>query len=734
MRALALVLTGVLLAAGCGGDGGDRAWPATASMPDVLREEARAARDAAADFPPFLLNDEQAALAARRPVPDRPRAVYRRALVFLRGGRTDEAIALLSRGDTASWSREHAELLAVAHLRRGEEANCLAAGHAPEVCILPFRGGAVHADPEPARRAAVLLRRAAALDTTDLDARWLLNVAHHALGTYPEGVPPAFLIPGLDGAASGAAGVPRLQNTAPERGVADARLSGGVALDDFDGDGDLDLVTTSWGLDDPVRYAVNDGRGHFVDRTREAGLADITGGLNLVHGDLDNDGDLDVLVLRGAWLGERGRWPNSLLRNDGGTFSDVTFAAGLRTGRPTQTAALADVDGDGWLDVFVGNESHRGVDAPSELFLNNRDGTFRDVAEASGLRLSAFVKGAVWTDVDADGRPDLYASVLGGPNRLFLNRSEGGTVRFEEAPDAAGAAAPESSFPAAVFDWDQDGADDLFVAPYPPRGFSDGSGVAAGAALEALGRPHEGEATRLFRALGGAFSDVTAAAGLGAFAAPTMGLNVEDLDGDGWVDLYAGTGAPSFGALVPNRLLLGGPDGRFTDVTYASGTGHLQKGHAVSFGDVDGDLDPDLYVVTGGSYSADTSPNLLFENPWQDRGWVVLRLEGRRANRSAIGAHVAVHLREPGGTRRTLWRTVGAGGSFGSNSLQLEVGVGDAEVDRVEVAWPGSGTRSTFRGVTRGGRYRLVEGADAAEPFAIAVDAPAGSHPGGHGH
>ena len=722
MRPLAVLTLALAALAAC-----DRA---PQPMPEVLAAKAREMRRAADQPLNFLINREQAARWADRPLTGRGRygTVLGRADLFLRAGRTAEAIALLTASDSATWSPQHTMLLGVAYLRQGEEANCLVAGHAAEVCILPFRGAAVHADPGPAQRAAALFARVLAADSTHGDARWLLNVASQALDGLPAGVPPTYLLPGLDGDGS----VPRLRNVAPHRGVAAMGLSGGAALDDFDGDGDLDLLATSMALDDPIRYFENDGRGHFTERTHEAGLDGLTGGLNVVHGDLDNDGDLDVLVLRGAWIRSPwGDWPNSLLRNDGdGHFTDVTAEAGMGSEHPTQTAALADVDGDGDLDVFVGNEGRKtdpGRHA-SELFLNHGDGTFREAARPSGLVLDAFVKGAAWLDADGDGRPDLYVSVLNDPNRLFLNRSDGGTVWFEEAPNAAGAAGLTASFPVAVLDWDHDGRDDLIAFTYSERAYGPGTGIAAGAAAAALGQRPTGETTRLFQNTGRAFSDASEAAGLDRFASPTMGVNVEDFDGDGWFDLYAGTGAPSFAALVPNRLLMGGPGGRFTDRTYASGTGHLQKGHGVAFGDVDGDLDPDLYVVMGGAFDADTAANLLFENPWEDRGWVVLRLEGRRANRSAIGARVAVRVRDRDGATRTLRRTVGGGASFGSSSLQLEVGLGGGAVEAVEVVWPGSGTRDVFRDVEAGGRYRLVEGAATARPFTLPTAPTVATH------
>ena len=165
-------------------------------------------------------------------------------------------------------------------------------------------------------------------------------------------------------------------------------------MEDFDNDGFLDIIATSWGLDDPLRYFRNQGDGTFAERTAAAGLTGLVGGLNAVQTDFDNDGFADVLVLRGGWFGADGLHPNSLLRNQGdGTFADVTEAAGLLTLHPTQTAAWADFDNDGWLDLFVGNESSAEEHHPCELFRNQGDGTFIDVAAEVGLDVDGFVKG-----------------------------------------------------------------------------------------------------------------------------------------------------------------------------------------------------------------------------------------------------------------------------------------------------------------------------------------------------
>ena len=210
---------------------------------------------------------------------------------------------------------------------------------------------------------------------------------------------------------------------AAEAGLDLYGLSGGAILDDFDGDGRLDLLVSSIGFADQMRFFHNAGDGHFEDRTERAGLTGEVGGLNLIQADYDNDGFLDVLVLRGGWLGAQGRFPLSLLRGHGdGTFTDVTRDAGLLRFAPTQTATWFDYDGDGWLDLFVGNESTPGDTHPCELYHQQAaTAPSRNVAQEAGVDVVGFVKGVVSGDYDNDGRPDLYVSVCGGDNLLFHN-------------------------------------------------------------------------------------------------------------------------------------------------------------------------------------------------------------------------------------------------------------------------------------------------------------------------
>jgi len=148
---------------------------------------------------------------------------------------------------------------------------------------------------------------------------------------------------------------------------------------------------------------------------------------------------------------------------------------------------------------------------------------------------------------------------------------------------------------------------------------------------------------------------------------------------------------------------------RFQDISAAGGVGHLQKGHAISFGDLDHDGDQDVYAVMGGAFEGDVFHNVLFENPGHGHHWVTLRLEGTASNRSAIGARIQVTVAEAG-TTRTIHRVVSTGGSFGASSLQQEIGLGAADaIEQITVIWP-SGTTQQFMGVPMNQIVRLVEG------------------------
>jgi len=595
-------------------------------------------------------------------------------------------------------------LRALCYLRMGEQENCLT-NHTSQSCLVPIQSGGVHQLPRGSRGAITLLEEHLERDGSDLTAIWLLNLAYMTLGEYPDQVPPSWRLPPRIFASE--YDIKPFPDMAGATGLDVGGLAGGVVLEDFDQDGALDVMVSDWSLTGQLRVFRNAGDGTFTERTAEAGLAGLVGGLNMLQADYNNDGWPDVFIPRGAWLGAVGRHPNSLLRNNGdGTFTDVTEEVGLLSLHPTQTATWLDFDGDGWLDLFIGNESSSGRVHPCELYRNNGGTSFTECAKASGVAVVEFVKGVTSGDYDNDGRPDLFLSVMGGMNMLLRNDGpapDGAGWRFHDEAERAGVRAPMNSFPTWFFDFDNDGWLDLFVSDY-------GTGGAAAVVADYLDQPVRQERARLYRNRGdGTFEDVSEEAGVDHILL-AMGANYGDLDNDGWLDFYVGTGEPSLSTVIPNRMFRNDGGRRFQDVTTAGGFGHIQKGHGVAFGDLDNDGDQDVYIKMGGAYSGDSYRCSLFQNPGHGNHWVTLKLEGVDSNRSAVGARIRLVVDTPSG-ERSIYKTVGSGGSFGASPMRQEIGLGPATALRqVEVRWPATGETQQVTGVAMDGFYRIREG------------------------
>ena len=603
-------------------------------------------------------------------------------------------------------------LLALAYLRLAEQENCTASS-SRDACLFPLRGGGIHRVRRGADGAVQVLTQQLARMPADTESQWLLNIAYMQLGEYPAGVPARWRI-GPEHFASEAP-LPVFPQVAASEGLDVMGHAGGVVVEDFDGDGLLDVLVTSSGPTDQMHLFHNNGNGTFRDVTRSSGLIGETGGLNVVLTDYDNDGHPDLLVLRGGWWGKEGSYPMSLLHNRGnGTFEDVTEKAGLLLSGPTQTAAWADYDGDGWLDLFVGYESKEGDRHRSRLFHNNHDGTFTDVSEQSGIGDMGFVKGVAWGDFNNDGRPDLYVSVMNGKNRLLRNdgardlQHSALAWRFTDVAHEAGVDKQNSSFATWFFDYDNDGWPDIFVA-----GYSLGASGDVGA-FE-MGRSVSAEKPRLYRNLhNGTFEDVTPQTHLDR-AILTMGANFGDLDNDGWLDVYLGTGDSTLQALLPNRMFRNDHGLRFQDVTTAGNFGHLQKGHAIAFADLHRTGFEDVFEEMGGAQPADMFQSALYRNPGNANHWITLRLRGTHSNRAAFGAKVDVVVADGHGAKRHIYRTVGFGSSFGGNPLEQHVGIGRAAtVNEVRIWWPGSTSPVVLHGFRADTRYVVTEGADHA--------------------
>ena len=592
----------------------------------------------------------------------------------------------------------------MAYLRLGETRNC-SLRNSPDSCLLPLRSGGIYVEQEPARHAIKYfkecLEHAEARSDPYYSALWLLNIAYMTVDAYPDEVPPEYLI--SPDKFESEEPFPRFRNVAERAAVDTFSLAGGVVTEDFDRDGYLDLLVSTFDPSGQVRLFINNRDGSFSENTSQAGLDGLFGGLNMVQADYDNDGDADVLILRGGWMASQGRHPNSLLRNNGdGTFTDVTFEVGLGDHHyPTQTAAWSDFDNDGDVDLYIGNETTPELASPCQLFLNNGDGTFTDIAGSAGVTNDRFTKAVVWGDYDHDGLPDLYASNIQGANRLYHND---GDATFTDVAPSLGVTGPMMSFPVWFWDFDNDGALDLFVSA---RGANIGELAAA-----YLDLGFSGELSHLYRGDGrGGFQEVAKERNLTQPSAP-MGSNFGDLDNDGFLDFYLGTGFPPYHSLMPNVMFRNKAGRRFVDVTTAGGFGHIQKGHGVVFADFDSDGDQDIFEQLGGFFTGDRFQDVLFENPGFDNHWITIELAGVESNRSAIGASIRVQVREDGRSR-SIYKHVNSGGTFGANSFRQTIGLGKAEqIERLEVFWPASSRTQTFRNVPLDRFIQVVETAD----------------------
>jgi tetratricopeptide (TPR) repeat protein len=536
---------------------------------------------------------------------------------------------------------------------------------------------------DESRHAIEYFQKYLELRPKDLEVRWLLNLAYMTLGEYPSGVPAPYRIPEQDFQSKEHVG--RFVDVASSVGLNVLRDAGGVIVDDFDNDGLLDVVVSSMNVCDPIRFFHNNGDGTFSDRTEQAGLLNQLGGLNIIQADYNNDGCMDILVLRGGWeFAQR----KSLLRNNcDGTFTDVTDASGLGASvTSTQAAAWADIDNDGYLDLFVANEK-----SPAQLFHNKGDGTFEEIGHAAGIDQTGFSKGVAAADYDGDGFTDFYVTNQNGVNWLYHNN---GNKTFTEVGRQAGVQAPSYSFATWFFDYDNDGWPDLFVTSYM---------ASIDEVLKTyVGGPHNQETLKLYRNKhDGTFEDVTAQVGLDKVFMP-MGAGFGDIDNDGYLDIYLGSGNPSMTALLPHVLLKNNEGKSFDDVTQSSGTGELHKGHGIAFADLSRRGVEDIVAQIGGAIPADHHAMRVFENPGSNNDWLNVRLVGVKSNREALGAQVHVTVQDGNLPLRSIYRTVGQASSFGANPMEQHIGLGaNAHAVTVDIWWPATNTRQHFADVQK---------------------------------
>ena len=499
------------------------------------------------------------------------------------------------------------------------------------------------------------------------------------------------------------------------RDTAAINLGGGVAAGDYNGDGHLDLYATNSA--GPNALYRNNGDGTFTDVADTAGVADPEAtGYGVGWADYDNDGDLDLFVANfGA---------SKLFRNDGqDSFTDVTAASGV--GDPdadhrTMGVAWGDYDNDGFLDLLVvrhlmeiagklalDTAGLARASRPLALFHNQGDGTFRNVTQllSEDLEYPSPVKGAgfkpAFLDYDNDGDLDIYIvndfGAANYPNVLWRNDgvASSGTVRFTDVSEESGADLEIFGMGLATGDYDNDGDLDLYLTD-----------IGEGEFLE-----NQGDGT---------FVNKTGSTGTGRGTIPENWFNsmavgwgtvFADLDNDGRLDLYTVAGQmdndPCFNMEnQPNALFVNMGDGKFSDVSSASGADDPGTGRGIAHGDFNGDGLLDLFVVNMGTLDGKPGTSRLFLNTSENgNNWLEVITRGTVSNRSGIGARIIVTV---GGL--TQVRETGASQSHMSNSVApAHFGLAGAEiVDVLEVHWP-SGKRQMLERVPANQVLTVVE-------------------------
>ncbi len=447
------------------------------------------------------------------------------------------------------------------------------------------------------------------------------------------------------------------------------QIAAGAAAGDYDQDGDLDLYVVR-GDAGPNLLLRNEGNGSFAEVGAAAGVAgDPALGAGPVFADIDGDGWLDLLV-----GGIEGSAPAVYHNDQDGTFTNSSAAAGLNHGQPQYSMALADIDGDGDLDLAA---VHWAYDQRITMWKNDGQGHFTDVSLAAGLggvQTMGFTP--IFADITDDGWPDLLVAGDFSSSRVLINDGDG-TFTLRSDP----AITDENGMGASVVDYDGDGRLDWFVSSiWDPNQVAEGNWGVTG--------------NRLYRNTGGGvFADVTTTTGVreGYWG---WGSCFADFDNDGHVDLFHVNGWPSEAAVEfhadPARLFMGKADATFDEQSGALGPSFTGQGRGVVCFDYDGDGDIDLFLTNN------REGTLLFENQGGSTAdYLTVALSGRAPNTEAIGARVTVTV---GGVSQM--REIRIGNNFESaDPARAHFGLGTAPTaDEVRVDWT-DGTSTVLTGV-----------------------------------
>ena len=485
------------------------------------------------------------------------------------------------------------------------------------------------------------------------------------------------------------AGGPVFTDITVQAGIAlNDKLTESVAWGDYDDDGDEDLYLTSNGANNLFR---NDGGGHFTDVTAASGTGATGFSVGAAFGDLDNDGDLDLYVV------SFNSGPDVLYRNDGPvgpgsqpTFTDIAAVAGIVDQSSSRGIALIDYDADGLLDIYVN------AIGPDILYHNLGGLQFENVAGDLGVDTEGQGVGAVATDINGDGRVDLFTGNRSDlPNRLY--RNDGGT--FTDITVTGGIDKTGLGMGVLSLDYDNDLDFDLYWTTWPGEDVE----PVPNALYENLGAGSFRSSSAL---LGQTFQDVASTTSTEDPLGWGISCNAGDVDNDGWEDFFVTNGFSD--TTSPNVLFHNQGGSTFTDITAVLGGGDFD-GRGAAFADIDNDGDLDLVVTA----DVDTDTRLWRNDTDNGHRWLTVRLVGTASNRSAVGARIEVTT----DLRTTVKEVSGGAGRGSQNSLPVEFGLGNAtEVQRVVVQWP-SGHSEEHTDVALDQSLTLVEGILFADGF-----------------
>ena len=517
--------------------------------------------------------------------------------------------------------------------------------------------------------------------------QWLFTLA---LGQVKGPRPPLpdFALFPLDTLKADASNAPLLafEDIAPKLGIHHLNGNGTAAWGDIDGDGKTDLIVSGSGVF--IRVYRNEGD-KFTDVTDAVGLGKVPSGYSLNLIDYDNDGWPDLYISLNGWSGPM---RNLLFHNDHGKFTDVSKKSGADDPGSGFVSLWGDLDNDGLLDLVVAN----GVlqeGSVTQIYHNNGNGTFTNVTKAAGLNEPPGYGaiGIALGDYDKDGRLDILINGRdSSPNRLYHND---GKMHFTEVAAKAGVLQPpHNGFVCFFLDYNNDGWPDILTTSLAPWEVTV-EGLKKGYAPPNARSVHP-DSSRLFRNNGnGTFTDVTYQSKL-YYPMGTMGAGVADLDNDGYLDVYIGTGDPQISRLEPNRLFRNNGDGTFADLTNFVGFARPgNKGHGVAFVDIDNDGALDIFAQLGGHYPGDHAYNAFYHNLKASQNhWLEVELRGVKSNRMAVGAQITV---KAGGL--VVYREVKGSEGFGATStFRQHFGLGtNGRVDSLEIRWP-SGLKHLF--------------------------------------